>query len=136
MNKYVEKVEQYKEKVLKPALEKLKAEHEEAEDSYRDTGYDRYYKKMQKCESQIEEIEQYLKAGTMEVREVTASEYKELLELRQKNEKHKKQSILSFKRTANVCRFNEPARRFKGLLTNGRQYPSWQRDGHGEIKRQ
>lgn len=84
MNKYVEKVEQYKEKVLKPALEKLKAEHEEAEDFYRDTGYDRYYKKMQKCESQIEEIEQYLKAGTMEVREVTASEYKELLELRQK----------------------------------------------------
>ena len=35
MNKYVEKVEQYKEKVLKPALEKLKAEHEEAEDSNR-----------------------------------------------------------------------------------------------------
>lgn len=66
MNKYVEKVEQYKEKVLKPALEKLKAEHEEAEDSYRDTGYDRYYKKMQKCESQIEEIEQYFqrKYGT------------------------------------------------------------------------
>ena len=84
MNKYVEKVEQYKEKVLKPALEKLKTEHEEAEDFYRDTGYDRYYKKMQKCESQIEEIEQYLKAGTMEVKEVTASEYKELLELRQK----------------------------------------------------
>ena len=85
MNKYVEKVEQYKGKVLKPALEKLKAEHEEAEGSYRDTGYDRYYKKMQKCESQIEEIEQYLKAGTMEVREVTASEYKELLELSIKN---------------------------------------------------
>ena len=41
MNKYVEKVEQYKEKVLKPALEKLKAEHEDAEDSYRDTGYAR-----------------------------------------------------------------------------------------------
>ena len=32
MNKYVEKVEKYKEKVLKPALEKIKAEHEEAED--------------------------------------------------------------------------------------------------------
>lgn len=84
MNKYVEKVEQYKEKVLGQALEKLKTDYEEAEDFYRDTGYDRYYKKMQKCESQIAEIEKYMNAGKTEVKQVTASEYKELLELRQK----------------------------------------------------
>lgn len=46
MNKYIEKVEKYKEKVLLPALEKLKTECEEAEDFFRDTGYDRYFNKM------------------------------------------------------------------------------------------
>lgn len=91
MNKYIEKVEKYKEKVLRPALEKLKADHEEAEDFYRDTGYDRYYNKIQKCENQIEEIEKYLNAGKEEIKQITPSEYKELLELREaiKNVKSK-----------------------------------------------
>ena len=89
MNKYIEKVEKYKEKVLGTALEKLKAEHEEAEDFYRDTGYDRYFNKMQKCEKQIEEIEKYL--GESKKKDITASEYKELLQLREamKNVKSK-----------------------------------------------
>lgn len=82
MNKYIEKVEKYKEKVLLPALEKLKTECEEAEDFFRDTGYDRYFNKMQKCESQIEEIEEYL-GESQKKEEITSSEYKELLQLRE-----------------------------------------------------
>ena len=91
MNKYIEKVERYKEKVLRPALEKLKADYEEAEDFYRDTGYDRYYNKMKKCENQIEEMEKYLNAGKEEIKQITPGEYKELLELREviKNVKSK-----------------------------------------------
>lgn len=91
MNKYIERVERYKEKVLNAALEKLKAEHEEAEDFYRDTGYDRYFNKMQKCESQIKEIEKYLGESKGEKKDITASEYKELLQLREamKNVKSK-----------------------------------------------
>lgn len=84
MNKYVERVEKYKEKVLGQALEKLKNERKEAEDFYNDTGYERYYNKIQKCEKQIEEIEKYTEAGKTEVRKITGEEYKELLELRQK----------------------------------------------------
>lgn len=84
MNKYIERVEKYKEKVLRPALEKLKEEHKEAEEFYRDTGYDRYYNKMQKCETQINEIEEYMNKGKEEKKEITASEYLELLQLREK----------------------------------------------------
>ena len=84
MNKYVEKVENYKRKVLETALEKLKAEYEEAADYYTDTGYDRYFNKMRKCETQIEEIEEYMSLGQTEKRAINTEEYKELLELRQK----------------------------------------------------
>lgn len=84
MNKYVEKVENYKRKVLETALEKLKAEYEEAADYYTDTGYDRYFNKMRKCETQIEEIEEYMRFGQTEKRVINTEEYKELLDLRQK----------------------------------------------------
>lgn len=83
MNKYVEKVEKYKEKVLNAALEKLRSEYKEAEDFYNDTGYDRYFNKMQRREMQIDEIEAYLESDKTVKRECTTSEYKELLELRQ-----------------------------------------------------
>lgn len=91
MNKYIEKVEKYKEKVLFTALEKLKTENEVAEEFYRDTGYDRYFNKMRRCESEIREIEEYLGINKEEKREMTASEYKELLQLREamKNVKSK-----------------------------------------------
>lgn len=80
MNKYIEKVENYKEKILGPVLEKLKAEYEEAEDFYRDTGYDRYFNKMSKCEKQINEIEEYLNPVT--VKDITTDQYREFLELK------------------------------------------------------
>lgn len=91
MNKYIEKVEEYKEKTLGKALEKLKAECEEAKDFYTDTGYDRYYNKMNKCEAQIDEIEEYLRGGKEEKVCLQPEEYKELLQLRQvvKNVKSK-----------------------------------------------
>ncbi|MBP3577485.1 MAG: hypothetical protein J6K15_05170 [Lachnospiraceae bacterium] len=84
MNKHIEKVEKYKEKTLKTALEKLKAEYAEAEDFYTDTGYDKYYNKMNKCEAQIEEIEEYMSRGQEEKRVIATDEYKELLQLREK----------------------------------------------------
>ncbi|MBQ3600952.1 MAG: hypothetical protein II992_07115 [Lachnospiraceae bacterium] len=84
MNKYIEKVEKYKEKVLGPTLEKLKIEYKDAEEWYKDTGHARYFNKMQRCEKQIDEIEKYMKKGETETREVSSREYSELLELKEK----------------------------------------------------
>lgn len=83
MNKHIQKVEEYKEKTLGKALEKLKSDYEEAEDFYRDTGYDRYYNKMKRSEEQINEIEEYLNCKKEDKAEITAKEYKELLQLRE-----------------------------------------------------
>lgn len=63
MSKYIEKVERYKCKVLETALGKLKEEYSCADGSYGDTGYDRYFKKMSRCEKEINEIEEYLLQG-------------------------------------------------------------------------
>ena len=82
MNKYVEKVENYKKKILGTALEKLKAEYAEAKDFYSDTGYDRYYNKMQKCEAQIDEIEEYLYPAMEAAKDITTDQYREFLELK------------------------------------------------------
>lgn len=102
MNKYVEKVEKYKERVLVQALEKLKTDYKLADFSYRDTGYDKYYNKMKKCEIQIKEIEEYMNAGKEEVRQVTAREYKELLELREAM-KNVKSKIFYLSKELPVC---------------------------------
>lgn len=83
MNKYIEKVEEYKQKTLGKALEKLKSEYEQAKDFYTDSGYDRYFNKMNKCEEQIEEIEKYLNGEQEERNELRADDYKELLILRE-----------------------------------------------------
>ena len=48
MNKTIEKIETYKAKEIAKALEKAKQGYEEAKDFYSDTGYDRYFHKMQK----------------------------------------------------------------------------------------
>ena len=42
MNKYIERVEQYKQKTLNNALEKLRAEYYVAQYDYADSGWDRY----------------------------------------------------------------------------------------------
>lgn len=60
MNKTIEKVELYKKNMIEKAIEKAKSEYAEADGSYRDTGYNRYYSKMQNKAEEIEELENYL----------------------------------------------------------------------------
>ena len=83
MNKRIEKVESYKKKILNQALEKLKAEYAEAEDFYRDTGYDRYFKKMQKCEAELQEIEEYLCKDEVVTKDLSTEQYREYLKMKQ-----------------------------------------------------
>ena len=45
--------------ILDKAIDSLKAEYREAEGNYRDTGWDRYYTKMERIEKEIEELEKY-----------------------------------------------------------------------------
>ena len=45
--------------ILDKAIDSLKAEYREAEGSYRDTGWDRYYTKMERLEKEIEELETF-----------------------------------------------------------------------------
>lgn len=78
MNKYIEKVEQYKQKTLNNALEKLRAEYHEARYDYADSGWDRDFHKMTRREDQINEIEAYMEPK----REMTPEEGEELNELR------------------------------------------------------
>lgn len=62
MNKYIERVERYKQKTLNNALEKLRAEYHEAQYDYADSGWDRYFNKMSCLGDQINEIEEYLRS--------------------------------------------------------------------------
>ena len=82
MNKRIEKVEQYKHRVLGVALEKLKNDYADADMSYRDSGQDRHYKKMTKYESEISEIEEYLNPVGAKVKELSTTQYKEFLDLK------------------------------------------------------
>ena len=59
MNKTIEKCEAYKRKTVETALEKARAAYEEARGSFNDTGYDRYYNRMEKLEQEINELEEY-----------------------------------------------------------------------------
>lgn len=79
MSKYIEKVE----KTLNAAISKLEAEMDEARRNYNDTGYDRYFNKMSKCEVEIEEIKAYLKRDEAPVEKVTTEEYKEYMKMKQ-----------------------------------------------------
>ena len=60
MNKAIEKCEAYKRKTIAAALEKAKAEFTDAERSFNDTGFDRYYNKMTKKGAEIAELEEYM----------------------------------------------------------------------------
>lgn len=59
MNKTIERIEAYKTNTLQHAIDKAKEDYHEAELNYRDTGYDRYWNKMQKLQQDIEELEAY-----------------------------------------------------------------------------
>ena len=45
--------------ILDKAIDSLQSEHKEAEGNYRDTGWDRYYTKMERLEKEIDELETF-----------------------------------------------------------------------------
>ena len=77
MNKTIEKIESYKAKQIEKALSKAKSDYENAKDFYRDTGYDRYLKKMNKCEDEIQELEDYLYKDKDCKKDLSTEEYTE-----------------------------------------------------------
>ncbi len=64
------------------AMEKNRKAYNEAHASYRDTGYDRYYKKMEKLNNEYAELKAFL--HTEEKTEVLPGTVKELYELKGK----------------------------------------------------
>lgn len=63
MHKAIEKCENYKAAIIAKAIEKAKAEYKEADNCYKDTGYDRYFHKMERHEKDIDELEEYAKGN-------------------------------------------------------------------------
>lgn len=82
MNKTIEKIESYKTKEIEKAMAKSKAGFEEAKDFYTDIGYDRYFKKMQKCEVELQELEDYLHKGETKVTDLDTEQYKEYMDMK------------------------------------------------------
>ena len=82
MSKTIEKIENYKERELNKALLKAKQGYDEAADFYRDTGYDKYYKKMTKYEKEISELEEYLCKDEVKVKDLSTEQYKEYLQMK------------------------------------------------------
>lgn len=90
MNKAIEKVEAYKAKTVGNALNKAKADYEDTKDFYNQTGYDRYYKKMNRLEQEIEELEAYLEKDRVNER---LSDLKSELECEKASYRKKLQEI-------------------------------------------
>lgn len=85
IHKLIEKVEAYKEKVIGKEIEKNELKYKEAADNYNDTGYDRYYNKMQKLDEELNELKNYLKTeekSELATDTMTADMYKEYKELK------------------------------------------------------
>lgn len=82
MNKTIEKIEAYKSKEITKAMEKAKKGYEEAKDFYTDTGYDRYFHKMEKCEKELDELECYLQKDKVVVEDLSTNQYKEYLDMK------------------------------------------------------
>lgn len=83
MNKTIEKIETYKTKELEKAILKAKTGYAEAKEFYTDTGYDRYFNKMQKCENELQELEKYLYKDEVVVTDLSTEQYKEYLKMKQ-----------------------------------------------------
>ena len=56
MNRWLERLDAYYNKRVKERIEKLTKEKDEAERSFNDTGYDRYYKVKERREAEIEDL--------------------------------------------------------------------------------
>lgn len=86
MNKTIQKIENYKEKWLTKALAKARQGYDEANECFSDTGYDRYFKKMERYEKEIDELEAYQHQGEQkqdEVNKLSTEQYKEYKEMKQ-----------------------------------------------------
>lgn len=64
------------------AIEKNRKAYEEADGSYRDTGYDRYWNKMQRLDAEYEELKAFL--HPQEKTEVSPETIRKLYELQRK----------------------------------------------------
>lgn len=83
MNKTIEKIEAYKAKEIEKAISKAEHEYSCARDFYNDTGYDRYFNKMQKYEKELQELEDYLHKGEAAVKDLSTYQYREYLKMKQ-----------------------------------------------------
>ena len=81
MNKTIEKIETYKAKEIAKALDKAKQGYEETKDFYNDTGYDRYFHKMQKCENELHEIEDYLHKDEVVTKDLSTDQYRKYMDM-------------------------------------------------------
>lgn len=52
-------------KILDAEEQRLKEKYRDAEGSYRDTGYDRYYNMMERCEKALNEVQEYRNSRIM-----------------------------------------------------------------------
>lgn len=82
MNKIIEKIEAYKSKEITKAMKKAKQGYEEAKDFYSDTGYDRYFHKMEKFEKELQELEDYLQKDEAVVEDISTDQYREYLDMK------------------------------------------------------
>lgn len=83
MSKTIEKIEAYKSKTIEKVMSKLKKEYSDARGNFSDTGYDRYQKKMDKCEKEMQEIDAYLHKGEVNAKDLTTDQYKEYLSMKE-----------------------------------------------------
>ena len=56
--------------------------YEEAKDFYSDTGYDRYIHKMERCEKEIQELEEYLRKEEVKVNDLSTDQYRKYLDMK------------------------------------------------------
>lgn len=81
-NKTIEKIEAYKAKEITKAMKKAQQGYEEAKDFFTDTGYDRYFRKMEKYEKEIQEIEDYLHKDEVKTNDLSTDQCREYLDMK------------------------------------------------------
>lgn len=102
--KIIQKVEEYKNKTIKAAYEKALEQYNEASDFYRDTGYDRYYNKMQRLESEMSKLDAYIHADVPET--LQSSDIREFYKM-QKDLKSLKNKVFYLEKDLNLPYCNE-----------------------------
>ena len=118
MNKTIEKIEEYKSKEIAKAIEKAKKGYEDAKDFFTDTGYDWYFNKMQKCEAELQELEDYLHKDETAVKDLSTDQYREYLKMKEdlKNLKSKLIYLISdlgLPETANLISMQDILREYE-----------------------